>query len=146
MNRKDFIVRCAACLGLPALGIIFPGCGATRYVDAAIEGSELVVPMTSFEVVDKSGKKTVLNYVVAQNDKLEYPVSVFRLANGDYSALLMRCTHQGTELQVFGDRLQCPAHGSEFTNAGTVVNGPADTNLRKFPVRMDGSTIKVNLS
>lgn len=38
-----------------------------------------------------------------------------------YHALWTGCTHQGTELQVFGDRLQCPAHGSEFANTGAVL-------------------------
>jgi Rieske Fe-S protein len=57
----------------------------------------------------------------------------------------MRCTHQGTELQVFGDRLQCPAHGSEFTNTGMVQNGPADDPLRTFPVRIEANTLKIDL-
>jgi Rieske Fe-S protein len=58
----------------------------------------------------------------------------------------MKCTHQGTELQVFGDRLQCPAHGSEFTLDGNVKNGPADTALRTFPVIKENKTLKIDLS
>ena len=49
----------------------------------------------------------------------------------------MQCTHQGAELQASGDMLQCPAHGSEFNNKGTVTNGPADTDLRTFPVTVN---------
>lgn len=146
MTRKEFMTRCAACLGLAGATVALPGCGTTKYIDATIEGPELLLPVTAFEVEDKSGNKKLLNYVVAQNNKLEYPISVFRFADGDYSALLMRCTHQGTELQVFGDRLQCPAHGSEFTSRGVVANGPADTNLRIFPVKLDGGALRINLS
>jgi len=146
MNRNEFIVRCAACLGLTGIAVALPGCSSARYIDATIDGSVMLLPLSAFDVVDKSGNTKALNYVVAQNEKLEYPISVFRLPNGDYSALLMRCTHQGTELQVFGDRLQCPAHGSEFTNRGVVANGPADTNLRMFPLKLDGNTLRVNLS
>jgi Rieske Fe-S protein len=146
MDRTTFIIRCAACLGLPGLAGVLNGCTATKYIDAGIEGSDLTLPLTAFEEIDKGGEKKLHNYIVAQNEKLEYPISVFRLADNNYTALLMRCTHQGTELQVFGDRLQCPAHGSEFTNRGVVVNGPADTNLRIFPVRIDGGNIKVSLS
>jgi Rieske Fe-S protein len=57
----------------------------------------------------------------------------------------MRCTHQGTELQVFGDKLQCPAHGSEFNNSGAVQNGPADIKLRTFPVTLDNHQLKISL-
>ncbi len=60
-------------------------------------------------------------------------------------ALLMRCTHQGTELQVFGDKLQCPAHGSKFANNGDVTNGPASSGLRTFPIVIDNQQLKVSL-
>jgi Rieske Fe-S protein len=57
----------------------------------------------------------------------------------------MRCTHQGTELQVFGDKLQCPAHGSEFNSKGGVQNGPADTTLRTFPVEIKNNLLHISL-
>ena len=87
-----------------------------------------------------------LKHVVVQNDALQYPIAVFRFDSNEYRALLMKCTHQGTELQVFGDRLQCPAHGSEFTNTGNVQNGPADSALRSFPVIKEVKTLKIDLS
>jgi Rieske Fe-S protein len=57
----------------------------------------------------------------------------------------MRCTHQGAELQVFGDKLQCPAHGSEFSSKGAVQNGPADNTLRTFPVTIEKNQLKISL-
>lgn len=146
MNRKEFVRKCTACLGLTGVALLLPGCGATKYFDAAIEGPDLLIPVGTFFTEDKSGEKKTLPYIVATNDQLEYPVSVFRFSDNEYSALLMRCTHQGTELQVFGDRLQCPAHGSEFSNRGVVKNGPADMNLRMFPVKVEANYVRVNLS
>jgi Rieske Fe-S protein len=58
----------------------------------------------------------------------------------------MKCTHQGTELEVYGDRLQCPAHGSEFTKYGIVQNGPAEEHLRIFPVLVELNAVKINLA
>lgn len=81
-----------------------------------------------------------------QNGRLQYPIVLYRFSETNYQALLMKCTHQGTELQVFGDRLQCPAHGSEFTNTGAVQNGPADEQLRTFPIQIEENSLKVNLS
>lgn len=101
--------------------------------------------MTAFEI-ERNGEKKIARYVVAQNDTLEYPVCVFRDSESEFTALLMRCTHQGTELQVFGDRLQCPAHGSEFTTKGLAQNGPADTNLRRFKVLVENDRLKIDLS
>jgi len=97
--------------------------------------------MTSFQLHKDSFRK----YVVVQHEKLKYPVCVYRFSETAYTALLMRCTHQGAELQVFGARLQCPAHGSEFNNKGVVQTGPADTNLRTFPVTLFNNQLLISL-
>jgi nitrite reductase/ring-hydroxylating ferredoxin subunit len=76
---------------------------------------------------------------------LKFPVCVYRFSETSYTALYMRCPHQGAELQVFGDRLQCPAHGSEFDDKGVVKTGPADTNLRTFPVSINKDQLLISL-
>lgn len=124
---------------------LLQSCAGTRYVTGELSSSGLLVPLSAFEQ-EKKGKKIQLNHVVAENPRLEFPIAVFRHTGNQFSALLMRCTHQGTELQVFGDRLQCPAHGSEFSNTGAVQNGPADKNLRGFPVAVENDMLKIDLS
>jgi len=57
----------------------------------------------------------------------------------------MQCSHQGAELQASGDFLQCPAHGSEFDKKGVVTNGPANNNLRTFPVRANANELFIDL-
>ena len=94
----------------------------------------------------KKGKNNEFKkYVIVQNEILQYPICVFRFSGNEYAALWMRCTHQGTELQVFGDKLQCPAHGSEFTSRGLVQNGPADMKLRSFPITIENNQLKISL-
>jgi Rieske Fe-S protein len=146
MNRKEFVIKCASCLGLGGLALLAPGCAGTRYFSALIEGADLIIPKSEFSSLSDDGKVTQRKYVIAHNDKLEYPIYVYDVGNDSYTALWMQCTHQGTELQAFGDRLQCPAHGSEFTNYGLVQNGPADKNLRSFPVKVDGGNLRISLS
>ena len=80
-----------------------------------------------------------------KNDRLSYPICIYRNNEKDYAALWMRCTHQGAELQVFGDKLQCPAHGSEFNNQGGLQSGPADIKLRSFPVSIENNQLKISL-
>jgi Rieske Fe-S protein len=142
MERKEFLKTCGfACLGGAAFSSLLESCGSTKIVSGTIYKSDLVVPVSSFLIKENKFRK----YIVVHNDKLSYPVCLYRFGENEYSALFMRCTHQGTELQVFGDKLQCPAHGSEFSNKGVVRNGPADTNLRTFPVTVQNNQINISL-
>ena len=123
---------------------LLEGCSTSKIVTANIVDADMIVPLTDFEV-KKGDTKKFEKHLVLQNEKLQYPICVFRLDENNYEALLMKCTHQGTELQVFGDKLQCPAHGSEFNNYGKVQNGPANTSLRTFPVTIDNNQLKISL-
>lgn len=145
MQRKEFIKTCGySCLGLVGAAFFLEGCAAPKYLQAELEDQFLVVPLSAFEFEKKEDKK-FRKYIVAYNAKLQYPVSIFRFSDTEYRALLMKCTHKGTELRVYGDRLQCPAHGSEFTQNGEVQNGPADAPLRTFPVHIDNRTLKIDM-
>ena len=146
MQRKEFLKTCGlGCLGILGSASLLQACAGTKYLDAELDGDFLKVPLNAFELIKKD-KKQYRNYLVVQNAKLQYPIVLYRLSETNYQALLMKCTHQGTELQVFGDRLQCPAHGSEFTNTGAVQNGPADTRLRTFPIQIEDELIKIDLA
>ena len=46
---------------------------------------------------------------------------------------------------MYGDKLQCAAHGSEFSNIGTVESGPANTDLRNFPITIENNILKISL-
>ena len=141
MERKEFLKTCGlACLGGSVVMGALEGCGTSKMVAGTISNSNLVVPLASFQ-----NKNSFNKYIVVQQEQLKYPVCVYRFSETEYSALLMRCTHQGAELQVFGDKLECPAHGSVFTDTGKVQNGPADTNLRSFPVIVQNDQLLISL-
>jgi nitrite reductase/ring-hydroxylating ferredoxin subunit len=146
MQRKEFLKTCGlGCLGILGSVSLLESCAGTKYLDAELSGHSLKVPLHAFELMKKD-EKQYRRYVVVQNANLQYPIVLYRLSETKYQALLLKCTHQGNELQVFGDRLQCPAHGSEFTNTGAVQNGPADRHLRTFPVQIEKNSLKINLS
>jgi len=143
MERWDFIKTCGfACLSGTVFAAVLEGCGSSKMIAGTMDKSGLVIPAASFQQGNASFKK----YVVVQNEQLKYPVCVYRLSATEYTALLMRCTHQGAELQVVGDRLECPAHGSQFSNKGKVQNGPADTNLRTFTVSIQNDQLHIALT
>lgn len=146
MKRDQFIKTCAwRCLGVFGVFPLLESCTATKYLNGTIEGAFLEIPLSAFDY-EKKMELNFRTYVIVQNIALQYPICLYRLSAEEYKALLMKCTHQGTELQVFGDRLQCPAHGSEFTKNGTVQNGPAEINLRQFPVHIEADKLKINLA
>ena len=145
MNRTEFLKTCgAACLGGSMLSPLLTGCAASMAITANVIGSDLILPESEFEFL-KNDKVQFRSYRVVQNDQLEYPVCVYRLAPHTYSALWMRCSHQGTELQAFGDKLHCPAHGSEFNQRGGVTNGPAADALRTFSVAVVDGQLQISL-
>jgi Rieske Fe-S protein len=143
MERKEFIKTCGfACLGVALPGLLLEGCGSSKMIAGTMDKSGLLMPLSAFQ--ENQGKYR--KYVIVQHEKLKYPICVYRFSDSSYTALLMRCTHQGAELQVFGDRLECPAHGSEFSDRGVVINGPADTNLRSFPVTILQNQLHITLT
>jgi nitrite reductase/ring-hydroxylating ferredoxin subunit len=145
MDRRKFITRCSvSCISGGLILSILDSCSATKIFTATITGSDMIVLLTDFEI-NKGNSKEFKKYLVVQNEILQYPICVYRFDENNYEALLMRCTHRGTELQVFGDKLQCPAHGSEFSNHGTVEKGPAGTLLRTFPVTISNNQLKISL-
>jgi Rieske Fe-S protein len=145
MNRKEFLKTCGfGCLaGLVGVSML-ESCSSSQVMNKEIKGSDILVPITDFEI-QSDGKTEFKKYLIIQNEILQYPICVYRFDAKNYSALLMKCTHQGAELQVFGDKLQCAAHGSEFSNNGVVESGPAQGDLRKFTILIENNTLKISL-
>jgi len=145
MDRITFIKTCSlACLGGSFLSSVLQGCSGTKMVHATIRGENIELPLTEFTQV-KKGNTTFRKYIVIQNEQLQYPVCVYRISDTEYKALLMKCTHQGNELSVYGDKLHCAAHGSEFDKQGNATIGPAVQPLRNFPVVIDNQILLISL-
>jgi len=144
MNRRTFTRTCLACAGTSLGAALLTGCQSTHYATGMIERNGISVMRSEFTYLKKDQPIT-RPYIVVRNESLEFPIYLYRFSDDDYSAVLMKCTHRGNELQASGDHLSCPAHGSEFSNRGEVAEGPADRNLRSFPVVADGDKIFIDL-
>ena len=143
MNRKECIVKsCTACIGVTALSTVLSSCAATKFVNGKLINDGILMDTKEF-VLNEKGKYRL--YVVVRNDSLLFPICVYRFSDNDYSAIWMQCAHQGAELNAAGDYLQCPAHGSEYDNRGKMTNGPADKDLRTFPVTIDNNQLFIDL-
>ena len=145
MDRREFIRKsCTACLSATVIATMLPSCTSTRYISGTLGKDGLFIDPNEF-VTKQNGKTVYRSFIIVRNDALQYPVCIYRFNDNEYSALWMSCTHQGTELQASGDRLQCTAHGSEFDNKGAVKTGPADRSLRSFPVTVLNNELFIDL-
>ncbi len=146
MKRRNFIKNsCMLCLGIGAASSLLNSCKMPHYANGKIEGTKLFVALDEFYDVSKDGKKVERKYILAKHDSLHFPICIYRISENKFNALWMQCSHQGAELQVFGDTLQCPAHGSEFNQNGVALSGPANKNLRAFETTVEKNNLIIHL-
>lgn len=145
MQRRDFIKQgCAACLSITVLSTLISNCTPAKYISGKLGKDGILLNTNEFEV-KQNGGTAFSSFIIVRNEELKYPICVYRLNDKEYSALWMKCTHQGAELQASGDVLLCQAHGSEFNNKGVVRKGPASNSLRTFPVTVNNNEIFIDL-
>lgn len=144
MDRRKFIKdTCAACLSTAALpAILLTGCAPTPFISGKMNKDGIVVNKEDFKI---GRKGSYSSFIIVRNDLLLFPICIFRFDEQDYAAIWLKCAHMGAEVNVAGDKLQCPAHGSEYDNRGRVTNGPAVSNLRTFPVVVRQNDLFVDL-
>lgn len=76
-------------------------------------------------------------------------VIVVRIAAGNsassFTAVQVNCTHEGAHINFHSGQgiFICPNHGSQFSATGAVLMGPATSNLQRFNVTVNGSTLTV---
>ena len=141
MDRKAFIKKCSwSCLGAFAGIVLLPSCYSAKYVDSTLMADNLIVDLSHFPA-EVEGTSSI----IVAHAKLKYPIVIFRKGEKYFKALLMKCTHQGIELRLYGDRLHCTAHGSQFSLGGEVLNGPASRSLRSFPTSVSNNQLIINL-
>ena len=138
-SRREFIkgmvgASAAVCCGLGVTSIL-ESCATTNHLQVPITGTRIEIDSALF--LEK-------NYVVITNSQL--PAPIYILKNGDsYQASLMLCTHKQCELNITGATLTCPCHGAEFSAKGTLLQGPAETDLQNFTVSVENNKIIIDL-
>ena len=129
-------------MGASSVAALLSSCAATKFANGRLVKDGITIDAKDFALKEKNKYRL---YIVVRNEELLFPICVYRFSDTDYSAVWMQCAHQGAELNVAGDYLQCPAHGSEYDNRGKVTNGPADRDLRTFPVTINNNQLFIDL-
>ena len=145
MKRHEFIKTCGlGCIGIIVGGMTLASCSPTVYLHKTVQNSQLKLTLSEFLVDETSNKYR--RYVLVKPNTFDYPIVVYRKNEDEYRSFLLRCTHQGTELNVHGDLISCPAHGSEFSNTGEVISSPAPAPLKSFESVVIQNELVINLS
>jgi len=145
MERKEFIKTCGmGCLGLIAGGTILSSCSSLVYIQKTVTNDQVNIRLSEFLVEGEIEKYK--RYILVKPDVLSHPIVVYRKSESEYRAILLKCTHQGTKLNVYGDLISCPAHGSEFSNTGEVISDPARRPLRSFASSVIQNELVINLN
>lgn len=137
MHRRTFVTTCACALATAALG----GCAsmATRLVPAS--GGRVTLRVADYPELSREG-----GAIKILPDGMTDPLYVLALGGGTYSVLSPRCTHRGCTVGVQGARLVCPCHGSTYDREGTVLKGPAERPLTRFPVSVANGVVEIRLA
>jgi Rieske Fe-S protein len=105
--------------------LLLSACGAgAAYRPEQTENGDYVVPKSAF------GEARALQL---DHKTLRVPI-VVAMVEGEYVASELICPHQGCLVKIKEEDIECPCHGSTFTFAGVVQEGPADDDLRSVEV------------
>ena len=126
LDRRRFV---EAAVGMLA-GAALPGCASVVLTRVAPEGSVVRLPLRNFPQLERPG-----GYLRILPEGMANPIYVLSLEDGGYAALSPVCTHLGCTVEIAGEHLVCPCHGSTYDRAGRVLRGPAALPLREFPTR-----------
>lgn len=138
IHRRRFVGRCfelgagAAAVSTAAVaGLALGGCASLAAVRVTREDDTLRLAVRNHPRLDRPGGQLE---VVA--DGVPRPILVVAQEHGSYLALSSECTHLKCTVELEGDRIRCPCHGSIFNRAGHVLAGPAERPLNRYPARL----------
>lgn len=139
---SDGVIAVALCGALP---VMLSACGAahaarTRYVPTTRVGDRLTVPRSEL-----SGGSGVLVEIPGTELPLYLRSDAVTGGSEHFSAVSTRCMHRGCQVEPTADRLSCPCHGSEYTFAGAVLQGPTELPLVRYQVSVDAVNIYIHL-
>ena len=143
MEREEFLSKFGLGIAAVCVGGCFAACGKS---DSGTP--DPVVPPPS-----SGGAKITANLgseiKTIGESKVGNGVILVRLAMGNdvasFTAVQRACTHQGNNIDYNAaqGKFICPSHFSEFSTAGVVLKSPATTNLKKYTIAIEGTTLTV---
>lgn len=137
VNRRTMIKNaCNLCLTAFTVGMIesLQSCISTTIFKTVVNKNRIIIPMSMF--IDKK-------IVLANVKEEEFNIAVLKIANGLFKAFRLQCTHANNPLMFTGNGFRCNLHGSEFSETGLVIKGPAENPLHSFITAVEENSVVV---
>lgn len=134
LSRRDFVAVCAGCAGT-----LLAGCVSMVTHPVPVTGGRVRIDLAKHpELSQPNGAIKVLP------EGLQEPIYVLATPPG-FTAVSPICTHRGCTVDVNGERLVCPCHGSTYDRDGRVLKGPAQRPLQRYTVSRSGNELLLEL-
>lgn len=134
IDRRVFLCTAAGAVGALAT----TACASVAATRVAASDGALRLPLRAYPALLTPGGAIRVQPEGA-------PTQVYILANAgdEYVALSPICTHQGCTVDLQGELLVCPCHGSTYDRSGQVLRGPAERPLARHPVQVTDDGVLV---
>lgn len=135
ISRKDFIKQLAL-LGVGTISVAscIGGCSSESVTAPSSVNFTLDLTQSANSTLNSVGG-------VVRRDG----IIVVRVSTAEFVAVQEACTHEGQAVNwnSSSNGFSCPRHGARFTKDGTVTQGPASSNLKKYNTSLSGSSLRV---
>lgn len=133
IDRRRFVAA-------TAIGLV-PGCAALVTTTVAPVDGKLAIPLAEHPTLDRPGGW--LRIRPAGSDTVLYVLAV---PEREFVVVSPICKHRGCTVEVAGEILECPCHGSRYSRSGDVLRGPTQAPLDRFPASLSADgVLTVNL-
>lgn len=149
-TRREF---CAHALTLATISALVESCGGGSPTSpSSSSGSNApAIPVVTGSVaggmvsvnIDAASPLSTVGGVALVNSSVG-GFLVARTGQETFSALTAICTHEGCTVSGFeSGNFVCPCHGSQYSQTGAVVRGPANSALRRFTTQFANNVLVI---
>jgi len=156
ISRREFFIRSAETIAvLSTTGLvstIISSCGGNgptgpsnvsslNTIQGTASNNKISISIGSSSPIANKNTRALVSYNNGSG-----AIIVEHKPDDSFIAISGICTHQGCVVSGFdGTDFVCPCHGSKFDLNGSVVQGPAPSNLRQYITSVEGSSLIITL-
>ena len=134
MDRREFVASCAM-----LSAAFLAGCASMVTHPVPVAAGRIQLALGQYPELAKPDGAVKL-----QPDGREDPIYVLA-KGGEFVAVSPICTHRGCTVDVHGERLVCPCHGSTYDRDGKVLKGPAQRALTTYRLTRSGDSLTIEV-
>ncbi len=129
-TRRKFLQTVGEAVALGATPIVLNACaaGVATYRGTS-DGATIAIPKAETSALLQPN-----GVMIVRAANFPIPIVVRNLGTAGFIALSPICSHAGCEVRVMPSSFECPCHGSVYSVAGEVEDGPAPRALQRFPI------------